>query len=74
MGKHASPTLPSPFFSLLRKPAEHSSADCRFMDVCVSVAVFSAEKTSGRIRRCGGSIVRKARSFRRSETAIPRGR
>ena len=28
------PLIFSVFFSLLRKPAEHSSADCRFADLC----------------------------------------
>jgi len=114
----------SVFFSLLRKPAGRCPADCRFGGLCVSNAVFSAEKTSGKGERqlwlatphqspfgrqlplkgkpFGGlrsseslplegkvlSVAKRmrcsapqsalssffSRSFRRSETAVPRGR
>ena len=35
------------FFGVLRTLAELRSADCRFGVLYVSIAVFSAEKTSG---------------------------
>ena len=44
---------PRLFFCVLRTLAELRSVDCRFGGLCVCVAVFSAEKTSGRVRRCG---------------------
>ena len=53
------PMIFSVFFSLLRKPAEHSSADCRFGAGGVSSAIL---------------LRRFSRSFRRSETAFPRRR
>ena len=67
------PMIFSAFFSLLRKPAERSSADCRFGTGRVCVAVFAAAKTSGRVRRCGGAIVRPARfaeALRRSPAGV----
>ena len=87
--KASFPADSKPFFSLLRKPAERSSADCRFSILCVSVAVFSAEKTSGKVRRCGGAIVKPAcfaaakrrssasattQQMRQARTAAPSGR
>ena len=78
------------FFSVLRTLAELRSADCRFGGLCESCAVFSAEKTSGRVRRCGGVIVWKPARFaaakrrpsasdsslhqRQARTAAPSGR
>ena len=72
-GKASFPHISNPFFSLLRKPAERSSADCRFGVLCESCAVFSAEKRAGE----GAPLRRRdseARSFRRSVAAFPRGR
>ena len=59
--KASFPADPRLFFCVLRTLAELRSADCRFGGLCESYAVFAAAKTSGRVRRCGGAIVKPAR-------------
>ena len=54
------------FFGVLRTLAELRSADCRFVDVYASVAVFSAEKTSGLGNASCGWRARFAAAKRRS--------
>ena len=63
------PLIVFPFFSLLRKPAERSSADCRFVDLCVCDAVFTAAKTSGMGNASCGWRAR----FAAAKTAFPEG-
>ena len=41
------PRIFSAFFSLLRKPAEHSSADCRTVGLCIASAVFLRKNERG---------------------------
>ena len=57
------------FFSVLRTLAELRSADCRFGNWYASSAILLRQNERVRERQ-----LRLARSFRRSETAIPRGR
>ena len=55
------PLIVFPFFSLLRKPAGHALRTAALVRNAFEFAVFAAAKTSGRIRRCGGEIVKPAR-------------
>ena len=59
-------------FQFASQTRRASSADCRLGTGCVSIAVFAAAKMSGKVRRCGGVIVRPAR-FAAAKRRSPAG-